>query len=137
LIFKSLNIENNKSTKWNITSLGKHTKKFYSVVYYTWKYLKTVLLLNFDFMEKSINSINEKEYKAIAMRLKELRKQKGFKNYEHIAFDLGMSRSSYWKLEQGANFEIKTLIKVCRLLDVTLEEFFQGIQLPKQEEKKK
>lgn len=111
--------------------------KFYSVVYFIKEYLKKVLFMNFDFMEKSITSINEKEYKAIAMRLRELRKLKGFKNYEHIAFDLGMSRSSYWKLEQGANFEIKTLIKVCRLLNVTLEEFFQGIELPKQEVSKK
>ena len=64
------------------------------------------------------------------MRLKELRKSKGYSNYEHIAFELGMSRSAYWRLETGANFELKTLIKICRLLDVSLEEFFQGIKIP-------
>jgi len=42
-----------------------------------------------------------------------------------------MSRSAYWKLESGKNFEIKTLIKVCKLLEITLEDFFKGIQLPK------
>ncbi len=77
--------------------------------------------------------VNETEYselKAIAERLKQIRKDKGYKNYEHIAFELGMSRSAYWRLETGANFELKTLIKICTLLGVTLEEFFLGIKLP-------
>ncbi|MFL5752706.1 MAG: helix-turn-helix transcriptional regulator [Bacteroidia bacterium] len=76
------------------------------------------------------------ELLLIAERLKELRKEKGYGNYEHIAFELGMSRSAYWRLETGANFELKTLIRTCKLLDVTLEEFFQGIRLPETEEKK-
>ena len=70
------------------------------------------------------------EFILISKRLKELRKAKGYKNYEHIAFDLGMSRSAYWRLENGANFEIKTLIKICKLLKVSLEDFFTGIDLP-------
>jgi transcriptional regulator with XRE-family HTH domain len=74
---------------------------------------------------------NDEEFKAISLRLKELRKSKGYNNYEHIAFELNMSRSAYWKLESGKNFEIKTLIKVCKLLEITLEDFFKGIQLPK------
>ena len=82
-------------------------------------------------MEKSIEKLNKEEYKAIAQRLKELRKSKGFSNYEHIAFALEMSRSAYWRLETGVNFELKTLIKICRLLDITLEEFFKGIDMPK------
>lgn len=76
----------------------------------------------------STNKIEELQ--AIALRLKELRKSKGYSNYEHIAFELGMSRSAYWRLETGANFELKTLIKICRLLDVSLEEFFKGIKIP-------
>ena len=70
------------------------------------------------------------ELMAIAERLRQLRKEKGYNNYEHIAFELGMSRSAYWRLETGANFELKTLIKICTLLGVTLEEFFRGIKLP-------
>jgi len=81
-------------------------------------------------MEKSSDNQNEKEYQAIANRLKELRKEKGYSNYEHIAFELGMSRSAYWRLEKGANFELKTLIKICRLLNISLQEFFKGIDLP-------
>lgn len=69
-------------------------------------------------------------YKAIANRLKEIRKAKGYKNYEHIAFELNMSRSAYWRLESGANFELKTLIRICILFKITLAEFFEGVTFP-------
>ena len=82
-------------------------------------------------MENSNTKHNQEELNAIALRLKELRKAKGYSNYEHIAFDLEMSRSAYWRLETGANFELKTLIKICRLLKISLEEFFKGIDIPK------
>lgn len=81
-------------------------------------------------MENSNQKIGSEELNLIADRLKELRKAKGYSNYEHIAFALEMSRSAYWRLETGANFELKTLIKICRLLDISLEEFFQGIKIP-------
>jgi transcriptional regulator with XRE-family HTH domain len=80
---------------------------------------------------------NAKEFKLISKRLKFLRKQKGYNNYEHIAFELNMSRSAYWRLESGENFEMKTLIKVCRLLGVSLEVFFDGIDEPTMVEKSK
>lgn len=77
------------------------------------------------------------ELAFVSERLKELRKEKGFKNYEHIAFELGMSRSAYWRLESGENFSLKTLVKICKLLDVTLEQFFEGVNVPKSNKKKK
>ena len=86
--------------------------------------------MTFGAMEKPKVNNEFPEFGHIAERLRVLRKAKGYSNYEHIAFDLGMSRSAYWKLESGANFELKTLIKVCRLLDVTLEEFFAGVNVP-------
>ena len=86
-------------------------------------------------MENSNLKVNQEELKAIANRLKELRKLKGYSNYEHIAFDLEMSRSAYWRLETGVNFELKTLIKICRLLDVSLEDFFKDIKIPSSKQK--
>ena len=82
-------------------------------------------------MKKNEENQEFPELELISERLKVIRKEKGFTNYEHIAFELGMSRSAYWRLENGANFNLKTLIKVLRLLDVSLEEFFQGINSPK------
>ena len=83
-------------------------------------------------MKNSTENPKEPEYEAIASRLKELRKERGYANYEHIAFELGMSRSAYWRLEKGVNFELKTLIKICRLLKISLEDFFKGVDVPKQ-----
>ena len=77
------------------------------------------------------------ELLVLSNRLKELRKEKGYANYEHIAFELGMSRSAYWRLESGENFSIKTLVKVCKLLEVTMEEFFLGVNVPKVSKKKR
>ena len=74
-------------------------------------------------MENSNPKPNHDELKTIVLRLKELRKAKGYSNYEHIAFDLEMSRSAYWRLETGANFELKKLIKIYRLLEISLEDF--------------
>jgi transcriptional regulator with XRE-family HTH domain len=42
-----------------------------------------------------------------------------------------LSRSAYWRLENGENYSLKTLIKVCKVLGVTLEEFFHGVDCPK------
>lgn len=82
-------------------------------------------------MEKDKNKMAEfPEFGLVAEHLRELRKLKGFDSYEHIAFVLGMSRNAYWKLESRANFELKTLMRVCRVLEVSLEEFFRGIGLP-------
>ncbi|GAA3724108.1 hypothetical protein GCM10022422_01360 [Flavobacterium ginsengisoli] len=86
-------------------------------------------------MKDSTPKDSIEELQAIALRLKELRKAKGYSNYEHIAFALEMSRSAYWRLETGANFELKTLIKICKLLDISLEEFFKGIDIPNSKRK--
>ena len=77
------------------------------------------------------------ELSVIADKLKQIRKEKGYNNYEHIAFELGMSRSAYWRLESGENFSLKTLIKICKLLEITMEEFFAGVTVPKVSKKKK
>lgn len=74
---------------------------------------------------------------TVGNRLKQIRKEKGFDNYEHIAYELGMSRSAYWRLESGENFSIKTLVKVCKLLGITFAEFFENIDVPKFDKKKK
>ena len=65
-----------------------------------------------------------KIFQWISKRLKELRKEKGFNNYEHFAYELGMSRSAYWRIEKGTNFEMKTLFRICKLLGISVQEFF-------------
>jgi transcriptional regulator with XRE-family HTH domain len=66
----------------------------------------------------------EQDFVWISKRIKELRKEKGFNNYEHFAYELGMSRSAYWRIEKGSNFEMKTLFRICKLLGISVQEFF-------------
>jgi transcriptional regulator with XRE-family HTH domain len=70
----------------------------------------------------------EQDFQWISNRLKELRKEKGFKNYEHFAYELGMSHSAYWRIEKGSNFEMKTLFRICKLLGISVQEFFSDAQ---------
>ncbi len=66
----------------------------------------------------------EQDFLWISKRLKELRKEKGFNNYEHFAYELGMSRSAYWRIEKESNFEMRTLLRICKLLGISVQEFF-------------
>jgi transcriptional regulator with XRE-family HTH domain len=70
----------------------------------------------------------EQDFQWISKRLKQLRKEKGFKNYEHFAYELGMSRSAYWRIEKGSNFEMKTLFRICKLLGISVQDFFSDAQ---------
>ncbi|MNJ90670.1 helix-turn-helix protein [compost metagenome] len=62
----------------------------------------------------------------LADRLKHYRKLKGYSNYEHFAYDLGISRSQYGKYEKGGNIKFSTLCKILDFLDVPLKDFFDN-----------
>ena len=69
----------------------------------------------------------EEALKRLASRIKELRKAKGYTNYEHFAFDHGIARAQYGKYEKGDNdLRFSSLMKVIEALGVTPEEFFKG-----------
>ena len=65
----------------------------------------------------------EKLYQ-LGERLRHFRKMKGYTNYEHLAYDLGISRSQYGKYENGGNIKFSTLIKILDHLNISLKEFF-------------
>lgn len=59
-------------------------------------------------------------------RLRHYRKLRGYSNYEHLAYDIGISRSQYGKYESGGNIKFSTLIKILDHLDVSLKDFFEN-----------
>lgn len=65
-----------------------------------------------------------KHLDQLGNRLRYYRKLKGYTNYEHLAYDLGISRSQYGKYENGGNIKFSTLCKILSFLDVSLKEFF-------------
>ena len=61
----------------------------------------------------------------LGIRLKELRKLKGYSNHEDFAYDLDMTRSQYWEYEKGKkNITIFTLNRILKILNISLSDFF-------------
>lgn len=57
-------------------------------------------------------------------RLKELRKEKGFSNYEQFAFENELPRAQYGRYEKGQDLRFSSLLKVLRAMDISLKDFF-------------
>ena len=66
----------------------------------------------------------EKQLIQLSERLRYYRKMRGYSNYEHLAYDVGISRSQYGKYENGGNIKFTTLCKILDHLNVSLKEFF-------------
>lgn len=52
----------------------------------------------------------------------------GFTSYENFANAKDLDRKQYWRIENGANITILTLIKLLEIHEVTLKEFFSDIE---------
>jgi transcriptional regulator with XRE-family HTH domain len=77
--------------------------------------------------KKNLNS--DEILKKVGERLKQLRIAKGYSSYEQFAWDNELNRVQYWRMESGANFTIKSLLKIVAVHKITLEEFFRDIIL--------
>ena len=68
---------------------------------------------------------NEKELKKIGLRLKSLRKSKGYTSPDTFSYENNLNRSQYGKYEAGsANITIGTLINILNCFGVSLSQFF-------------
>jgi transcriptional regulator with XRE-family HTH domain len=77
-------------------------------------------------MEKDEHD-SDKTILKIAEKIKFLRKEKGFTSYESFAFEHEINRVQYFRIEKGQNITLKTLIKVLRIHNLTLKEFFDDL----------
>jgi transcriptional regulator with XRE-family HTH domain len=71
-----------------------------------------------------MDDFERKQLIALGDRLRYFRKLKGYTNYEHLAYDIGISRSQYGKYEKGGNIKFTTLCSILNHLDVSLADFF-------------
>lgn len=69
----------------------------------------------------------DKQIILIAKKLKALRIAKGYTSYENFAWDNELPRVQYWRMEKGTNFTIKTLLKILKVHDLSLKEFFEDL----------
>ena len=63
----------------------------------------------------------------MAERLKQLRKEKGYTSYETFALDHGLDRKQYWRIENGSNLTLKSIIKILTIHNRDLSDFFSDL----------
>jgi transcriptional regulator with XRE-family HTH domain len=69
-----------------------------------------------DYTEIQLHNLGE--------RLKKLRKEIGFSNYEHFAYENELSRSQYGRYENGEDLRFSSLLKVLKAMNISLKDFF-------------
>ena len=77
-------------------------------------------------MEKHPEHTDERILK-IARKIKELRIASGYKSAENFANDYDLNRVQYWRVENGANITLKTLLKILDIHKLSLGDFFSSI----------
>jgi len=71
------------------------------------------------------DTYTEKQLTNLGNKLRELRIEQGFSNYEQFAFTHNLPRAQYGRYEQGQDLRFSSLLKVLKALDISLEEFFK------------
>jgi transcriptional regulator with XRE-family HTH domain len=64
----------------------------------------------------------------IAKRIKQLRMDAGYSNYEEFAWKYGIGRMQYWNIEKGSNITLTTLFKILDAHGLSMPEFFNQIK---------
>jgi transcriptional regulator with XRE-family HTH domain len=77
-------------------------------------------------MEK-LDKESEEIILLIAEKIKDLRLKAGFTSYETFAFTKDINRVQYYRIEKGQNITLKTLIKVLKIHNLTIQDFFKDL----------
>ena len=65
------------------------------------------------------------DVKKIGLRLRQIRKERGFNNSDEFAYEFQLNRSQYGKYEAGSeDLRISSLVKILDKLKISLGEFF-------------
>lgn len=73
----------------------------------------------------------ERFNKQVGERIKSLRIQKGYDNYEKFAYKYDLPRAQFGRYERGQDMQVSSLYKVVNALGITMEEFFaEGFEKP-------
>jgi len=70
------------------------------------------------------DDFTSEQLQNLGKRFRQLRKDKGYTNYELFAFDNNILRAQYGRYEKGEELRFSSLIKVLKALNISLEEFF-------------
>ena len=77
-----------------------------------------------------IRAIDKEGLRHIGLRIKQLRKEKEM-SQEQVAFSANISLSQISKLESGKhNTSISSIFSICKALNITADDFFEGFNYP-------
>jgi transcriptional regulator with XRE-family HTH domain len=71
---------------------------------------------------------DQKIFKKIGNRIKELRLEAGYTNAEKFAFEHEITRSQYANWEKGQDMLTSSILRISRAHGITLQEFYAGIK---------
>jgi transcriptional regulator with XRE-family HTH domain len=60
----------------------------------------------------------------LGARIRQLRKKEGFTSYEDFANDRELPASQYGRYEKGQNLRYTSLVKIAKVFNMSLQEFF-------------
>jgi hypothetical protein len=64
----------------------------------------------------------------VGNRIRKLRQEAGYKSHENFAFEHGIDRTQWSKMERGVDMKISTLHKALAALDISPAEFFRDFK---------
>jgi len=78
---------------------------------------------------KETNPEFDEFIEKVGDRMREVRVNLGYSNYEVFAYDKNIGRSQYGKYEKGSeDLRLSSLFKVLKAMDISFEDFFKGIE---------
>ena len=63
-------------------------------------------------------------------------RKENYSSYESFALDHDLDRKQYWRVENGSNITIRTLIKILAVHNKDLPTFFKEIEVSKKNSSK-
>lgn len=75
-------------------------------------------------MTKAIQPGQDPRLEKIGKRIKKLRIEKGYTSAEIFAYEHGLNRVSYWRMEKGCNLTLVSLLRILDIHGISLETFF-------------
>lgn len=77
-------------------------------------------------MEKK-EEITDERIQKIAKKIRHLRIEANYTSAESFANDNDINRVQYWRVENGTNLTLKTLLKILDIHKISLGDFFKDI----------
>lgn len=74
--------------------------------------------------DPAVKSVSDEFIRKLGVRIRSLREQQGYANYEKFANAKDINRTQYGRYEKGEDLQFSSLVRVVKAFDMTLKEFF-------------